>query len=126
MGAIEKLIVYEDLELVRQELKNTKDDTISVIYIDPKKDNSKNYINDGIKLDIINEMELVEWFSINYKNFGAELILVSDKSQEGTQFVRGFGGLGGILRWEVDFDVNNNNNEFYDDEYNEDDEEFFI
>lgn len=125
MGAIEKLIVYEDLELVRQELKNTKEDTISIVFVDPKKDNSKIYINEGVNLDIINEMELVEWFSINYKNFGAELILVSDKSQEGTQFVRGFGGLGGILRWEVDFDINNNN-ELYDDDYNEDDEEFFI
>ena len=125
MGAIEKLIVYEDLELVRQELKNTKEGTTSVVFVDPKKDNSKIYINEGVNLDIINEMELVEWFSINYKNFGAELILVSDKSQEGTQFVRGFGGLGGILRWEVDFDINNNN-EMYDDDYNEDDEDFFI
>lgn len=125
MGAIEKLIVYEDLELVRQELKNTKEGTTSVVFVDPKKDNSKIYINEGVNLDIINEMELVEWFSINYKNFGAELILVSDKSQEGTQFVRGFGGLGGILRWEVDFDINNNN-ELYDDDYNEDDEDFFI
>lgn len=28
--------------------------------------------------------------------------LISDRSQEGTQFVRGFGGIGGILRYKMD------------------------
>lgn len=29
--------------------------------------------------------------------------IVTDKSQEGSQFVKGFGGIGGILRYRVDF-----------------------
>lgn len=33
---------------------------------------------------------------------GATLEIVTDKSQEGSQFVRGFGGVGGILRYKVD------------------------
>ena len=28
---------------------------------------------------------------------------VSDRSQEGSQYVRGFGGIGGMLRYLVDF-----------------------
>ena len=28
---------------------------------------------------------------------------VTDRSQEGAQFCRGFGGIGGILRWKIDF-----------------------
>ena len=44
-----------------------------------------------------------QWFANNYKNFGADLEFVSDRSQEGSQFVRGFGGVGGILRYKVDF-----------------------
>jgi hypothetical protein len=40
-------------------------------------------------------MPLLEWLADNYKRFGAALEIVSDKSQEGAQFVRGFGGLGG-------------------------------
>ena len=39
---------------------------------------------------------LLEWLADNYKKFGAVLEIVSDKSQEGAQFVRGFGGLGGL------------------------------
>lgn len=40
---------------------------------------------------------------MNFKNFGTQLQFVSDKSQEGTQFVKGFGGIGAILRYQVDF-----------------------
>jgi len=46
---------------------------------------------------------LLEWLSQNYKNFGATLHFVTDKSQEGSQFCKGFGGIGGVLRYEVDF-----------------------
>jgi hypothetical protein len=43
----------------------------------------------------------VEWFASNYDKFGATLELVTNRSQEGTQFCRGFGGVGGLLRWKV-------------------------
>mgnify|MGYP002785463327 CR=1 FL=1 len=46
---------------------------------------------------------LVEWFASNYDKFGATLELVTNRSQEGTQFCKGFGGVGGLLRWKVDF-----------------------
>lgn len=45
---------------------------------------------------------LVEWLTENYRRFGTKLILVSDKTPEGAQFCRGFGGLGGLLRYKVD------------------------
>jgi len=41
---------------------------------------------------------------------------VTNKSQEGAQFVKGFGGIGGLLRYKVDF----TNIAAYD----EDDDEF--
>jgi peptide chain release factor subunit 1 len=31
------------------------------------------------------------------------LEFVTDRSQEGSQFCKGFGGIGGLLRWKVDF-----------------------
>mmetsp|Transcript_826 Transcript_826/g.489 ORF Transcript_826/g.489 Transcript_826/m.489 type:complete len:86 (-) Transcript_826:22-279(-) len=46
---------------------------------------------------------MVEWMANNYKQFGCNLEFVTDRSGEGTQFVKGFGGIGGILRWKVDF-----------------------
>lgn len=40
---------------------------------------------------------LLEWLANNYKSYGAALEIVTDRSQEGAQFVRGFGGIGGIF-----------------------------
>ena len=60
-------------------------------------------------------MPLLEWFANNYKKFGATLEIVTDKSQEGAQFVKGFGGIGGILRYR----------DFQGMEYQGGDDEFF-
>ena len=45
-------------------------------------------------------MSLLEWFANNYMNFGVTLEIITDKSQEGSQFVKGFGGIGGELQVE--------------------------
>ena len=40
---------------------------------------------------------MLEWLANNYKNFGCKLEFVTNRSQEGSQFCRGFGGIGEIL-----------------------------
>lgn len=61
---------------------------------------------------------LLEWFADKYKDFGANLEFVTNRSQEGAQFVKGFGGIGGMLRYKVDFtnlsSVDEEDDEFYD------------
>ena len=54
-------------------------------------------------MELIESAPLLEWFANKYKSFGAALEIITDKSQEGSQFCRGFGGIGGILRYRVDF-----------------------
>ena len=56
-----------------------------------------------VKGDVLNTLSFLEWLAINHKNFGATLEIITDRSQEGSQFVRGFGGIGGMLRYKVDF-----------------------
>jgi peptide chain release factor subunit 1 len=53
----------------------------------------------------VEEAPLVEWLAEHYRDFGARLCLLSDASPEGTQFARGFGGLGAVLKYAVDFGV---------------------
>ncbi len=57
----------------------------------------------GVSLEITERVSLVEWLANNYKAFGANLEFITDRSQEGSQFCKGFGGIGGLLRWKVDF-----------------------
>lgn len=46
--------------------------------------------------------DFVDWISEHYKDYGCELAFISDASGEGTQFVEGFDGIGGILRYKID------------------------
>ena len=63
---------------------------------------------------------LLEWFAEKYKEFGANLEFVTNRSQEGAQFVKGFGGIGGLLRYKVDMtnltSVDDDEDEFYSDD----------
>lgn len=48
-------------------------------------------------MELVESQPLLEWLANNYKSFGATLEIIIDKSQEGSQFVRGFGGIGGTF-----------------------------
>jgi peptide chain release factor subunit 1 len=67
---------------------------------------------------------MMEWLANEYKNFGCSLEFITDRSEEGSQFVRGFGGIGGILRYQVnlaDFEVASDHDDDSD-EYSSDGE----
>lgn len=66
--------------------------------LSPAQEKDKSHFIDkdtGIDMELVDSMPLLEWLANNYKTFGATLEIVTDKSQEGSQFVRGFGGIGG-------------------------------
>jgi peptide chain release factor subunit 1 len=75
----------------------------------------------GAEMETVGEPQsLLEWFAEKYKEFGAALEFVTNKSQEGAQFVKGFGGIGGLLRYKVDFSnltsIDDEEEEFYSDD----------
>jgi peptide subunit release factor 1 (eRF1) len=57
---------------------------------------------DGAELEQVESMPMLEWLAENYKKFGCVMEFVSDRSEEGSQFCKGFGGIGGLLRYKVD------------------------
>lgn len=67
---------------------------------------------------------LLEWFAEKYKDFGAQLEFVTNRSQEGAQFVKGFGGIGGLLRYKLDFQNLTSIDDDDEDEFYDDDEEY--
>jgi len=118
MGAVETLIVWENLDIVRYVLKNHQTDEERILFLKPEQEKDKTYFTDketGVELELQDSQPLLEWFANNYKNFGATLEIITDKSQEGAQFVKGFGGIGGILRYQVDFQCLEYNDEYGDD-----------
>lgn len=120
MGAVETLIVWENMDIVRYVLKNHQSEEEKTLYLKPEQEKDKTHFNDsetGVELELVDSMALLEWFANNYKSFGATLEIITDRSQEGAQFVRGFGGIGGILRYQVDFQSLENLDGFDEDEF---------
>lgn len=106
LGAVETLIVWENLDVSRITVRNNSSGETKILHLSKEQEKNESYFRDpetGVELEVIEKITLVEWFANMYKSFGSTLEFITNRSQEGSQFVRGFGGIGGILRWRVDF-----------------------
>ncbi|CAJ0914166.1 1240_t:CDS:2 [Entrophospora sp. SA101] len=113
LGAIETLIVWENLEVARYVLKNANG-TAFIIHMTKEQEKERSLFLDketGVEMEVVERTPLLEWFADHYKDYGATLEFVTNRSQEGSQFVKGFGGIGGLLRYKVDFETLNYNSE---------------
>lgn len=124
MGAVETLIVYESLDITRYVIKMPSGEE-KVLHLTPEEQKNQALFKDptsGAELEVLDKQPLLEWFANNYRKFGCSLEFVTNKSQEGSQFVKGFGGIGGLLRYKVDFTVLENDDIAEEDD---DDESYF-
>merc|ERR1719245_234233 len=107
MGAVSTLIVWENLDVKRICIKNPHTDAVETHYLTPEQAKSDKLYRDkdtGEQLDVTGNILFVEWIVENYKTFGTKLEFITDRSQEGNQFCKGFGGVGGIMRYSVEFE----------------------
>eukprot|EP00531_Pseudo-nitzschia_arenysensis_P007653 CAMPEP_0116132070 /NCGR_PEP_ID=MMETSP0329-20121206/9352_1 /TAXON_ID=697910 /ORGANISM="Pseudo-nitzschia arenysensis, Strain B593" /LENGTH=463 /DNA_ID=CAMNT_0003626561 /DNA_START=108 /DNA_END=1499 /DNA_ORIENTATION=+ len=105
MGAVEDLIIWDNLEIQRYLVRNIQTSEETVLHLTKEQEADDKHFRDektGVELETVDKMPLVEWFAENYKDYGCNLEFITDRSAEGTQFVKGFGGIGGTLRWKVD------------------------
>ncbi|PNX97509.1 eukaryotic peptide chain release factor subunit 1-3-like protein [Trifolium pratense] len=105
VGAVETLIVWENLDINRYVLKNATTSEIVIKHLKKEQEADQSNFRDAATnadLEVQEKMSLLEWFANEYKKFGCSLEFVTNKSQEGSQFCRGFGGIGGILRYQLD------------------------
>ncbi|KAJ1834262.1 Electron transfer flavoprotein alpha-subunit [Coemansia sp. RSA 2711] len=127
-GAVETLIVWEDIKVKRFVLQNSTG-VESVRYLSPKQEEDRTNFLDketGVEMNQVSDGPMVEWLAEIYSNHGATLEFISDGTPETVQFIQGFGGIGGILRWKrEDYDIAGSESDGYfqkgdvDDEYAE-------
>jgi len=106
LGSVETLICWENLDIQRYVLKNHGTGEEKILHLTPEQEKDKSHFSDketGVELELVECQPLLGWIANNYKTFGATLEIITDRSQEGSQYVRGFGGVGGLLRYKVDF-----------------------
>jgi peptide chain release factor subunit 1 len=96
-----------------------------VVHVNKEQEKDRDKFTDkstGLEMEhAIEPQSLLEWFAEKYKEFGANLEFVTNRSQEGAQFVKGFGGIGGLLRYKVDFQVLTSIDEDEDEFFSDDD-----
>jgi peptide chain release factor subunit 1 len=123
MGAVETLIVWENLEVNRYVLKNAVSGEIVIKHLNKEQEADQSNFREAetqAELEVQEKLSLLEWFANEYKRFGCTLEFVTNKSQEGSQFCRGFGGIGGILRYQLDmrtFDELSDDDGVYEDDF---------
>jgi peptide chain release factor subunit 1 len=121
MGAVETLIVWENLDINRYALKHSVSGEIIVKHLNKEQEADQSNFRDpetNAELEVQEKISLLEWFANEYKKFGCSLEFVTNKSQEGSQFCRGFGGIGGMLRYQLDirsFDEASDDEGLYED-----------
>jgi len=111
IGAVESILLFEGLDFYRVILrpKDNKEsnDRVFIKYISGEElTDPKHYVDPDTKgeLEPVEKCLLPEWLAENYSNYGARLIFITNKSPEGFQFVKGFGGIGGFLRYKLNMD----------------------
>jgi peptide chain release factor subunit 1 len=123
MGAVETLIVWEQFKEECKIVKNRETKEESMLL--PKE------TMDESKFELIEQVPFIDWIANNYTKFGAKLEFVTDGSHEGAQFVNGFSGVGGLLRWKIDLEEyqgnpdNNDNSDNSDANNDLDDDDYF-
>lgn len=87
MGAVERLVIDENTQLQRFTYE----------------DGSTGYgYTPNVNNRLIDKTNIIEWL---IHNGHVTIELVSDQTAEGTQFIKGFGGIGAFLRWKVQSNV---------------------
>ena len=119
---IDILIIWENINFVKLTLENNRGDKI-VEYVPANKVNGVKFTPNDSKIEykILENIPLSEYLLNNYKKYVNHLEIVTDKTSEGNQFVKGFNGIGGILRYKLEHN-------FYEleENYSSDDEEGFM
>jgi peptide chain release factor subunit 1 len=124
-GLIDRLVIYEDLTTKRYVYQKRDKETIVIVADNEQEAQKKlkNLIkeNDNEQIECIDEMNLIDYLTENYRQMNIRLHLVTDRSPEGQQFRLGFGGCIALLRYPISttvFDSVNHNNDANDiDEY---------
>ena len=103
-GAVETLIVFEDLEVLRYVVRpaDGSEPTIHILTAEQASKMNLHFAGEGVAQNEVESENFVDWLANNYTKFGCKLELITNRSQEGTQFVKGFGGIGGLLRYKMD------------------------
>ncbi len=102
-GAVDTLIVWEQLPLMRSVARHSGTDQTKVLLHPPNARSFVEMAHADPQWKLVEQEVLADWLIDRCKGLGAKLALVSGSSELGTQFIKTFGGVGAMLRYELTF-----------------------
>src|SRR3569833_31418 len=85
MGALETLLLFEDIDMIRYQIKHPVKGDERTFYLTSNQEKDSKYFRDaesGLDLQVISADPLAEWLCHNYQKYGAIIEFITDKSQE--------------------------------------------
>ena len=73
LGALETMLLYEDLQIMRYEIRNPAKDETKTYLLTEAQEKDPKYFKDaetGVECDVITSESLADWLLLNYKKFG--------------------------------------------------------
>jgi len=136
-GAVDLLLCWEDLPTLRCTLRSkTKNDEVVTCFTPTRKNPHPSVtdllagkgVEDPTGYELKESVPLLEWLCDSYSRHGARLEFISKNSDQGVQFVDGFGGVGAVLRYHIDFSCFDEEPDAYAsaDGKSDDEDDFFI
>ena len=121
-GAIDTLILWDELKEYRCTLKDSEGNEV-VQYFSEAQLEKNEHLQNSSHEELVEKVLLTEWMAENHKSRGVKLEFVTNKSAEGAQFVKGLGGVGALLRYQLSFEEYKEDDDF-DNGFDSDFDEF--
>ena len=87
LSALDKLMIYDEIEITRYQTQNpAKDNYKKTFYLTPAQEKDPKHLKDtatGTDLEILSREPLSDWLLVNYQHYGCKIELISDKTGEG-------------------------------------------
>ena len=86
VGALECMLLYENIEINRYEIKNPVTGVTNVYLLNSKQEEDPKYFKDkdtGVDLETVSCEQLADWLCLHYKAYGVQIEFITDKSPDG-------------------------------------------
>ncbi|KAI3833924.1 hypothetical protein MKW92_007894 [Papaver armeniacum] len=115
----------DNLDINRYVLQNSVSGDTSIHLFSKAEENDPKFrdLINNAEVKVLDKQSLIEWLATEYIQFGCDIEYVTEKSQQGSQFCGGYGGIGGVLRYQLDMRIFD---DFSDEENNDDSAEQLV
>jgi peptide chain release factor subunit 1 len=73
LGALETMLLFENIEIMRYEIKNPVKNETKVFLLNAKQEQDPKYYKDqetGVDLEVVSSEQLADWICLHYKAYG--------------------------------------------------------